>query len=136
MFMAKRAAADIQFEISFYEKVLERSPGFIEALICLGDLYTKQGFFEKGLRVDERLAQLRPQDPVVFYNLACSYSLMADVNSAERAMRHAVELGYGDFEYLSKDPDLINLLNSDTFRIFFKELRARSRQVSRQEETA
>ena len=98
--MRKRQECDPQFEISFYEKILERSPDFIEALMCLGDLYTKEGFFEKGLRVDERLGQLRPKDATVFYNLACSYSLMADVPAAERSIRRAIELGYQDFEYL------------------------------------
>ncbi|MBF0122212.1 MAG: hypothetical protein HQL21_02240 [Candidatus Omnitrophica bacterium] len=134
--MAKRQESDPQFEISFYEKVLQRSPDFIEALMCLGDLYTKAGLFEKGLRVDERLARLRPGEAIVFYNLACSYSLMEDGHAAEGAIRRAIELGYEDFEYLIKDPDLINLLNSDRFHVYLRELRARVRQRDCQEETA
>ncbi len=134
--MGRCPEADSQFEISFYESVLKRSPDFIEALMCLGDLYTKVGFFEKGLRVDEHLAKLRPLDATVFYNLACSYSLMENVPSAQKSIQRAVALGYKDFEYLSKDPDLINLLNSDIFRSYFQELRARARQGDRQEEAA
>ena len=134
--MAKRQESDPRFEISFYENVLKRSPDFVEALMCLGDLYTKEGFFEKGMGVDRRLAQLRPTDATVFYNLACSYSLMGDVRASEDAIRRAVAFGYEDFEYLLKDPDLVNLLTSDTLRAYFQELRARARQRDCQEETA
>ncbi|MBF0570008.1 MAG: hypothetical protein HQL18_04465 [Candidatus Omnitrophica bacterium] len=134
--MAKRPASDPQFEISFYENVLQKTPNFIEALMCLGDLYTKEGFYEKGLRVDERLAKLRPDDATVFYNLACSYSLMNEVDAANRAVQRAIELGYDDLDYLQKDPDLINLLGSETFQAYFKDVRSKRARKSRRQEAA
>ena len=112
----RRSDSDPQFEISFYENLLKKSPNFIEALMCLGDLYTKHGSYEKGLRVDERLAELRPDDHTVFYNLACSYSLMNEVAAADRAIKRSIELGYEDFEHMQKDPDLLNLLSSEEFQ--------------------
>jgi tetratricopeptide (TPR) repeat protein len=128
--MARKAQDDPQFEISFYEKLLARRPNFVEALICLGDLYTREGFLEKGLDVDQRLARLRPDDETVFYNLACSYSLMNDVAASEKAMRRAIALGYRDWDHLARDPDLLNLLNRETFRSYFLGLRARCGSVA------
>jgi tetratricopeptide (TPR) repeat protein len=130
----KRADNDPQFEISFYENLLKKSPNFIEALMCLGDLYTRQGFYEKGLRVDERLAELRPDDPTVYYNLACSYSLMNEVASADRAIKRSIELGYEDFEHMQKDPDLLNLLSSEEFQAYFKKAREKAKSHMRKGE--
>ncbi len=130
----KRSDNDPQFEITFYENVLKKSPNFIEALMCLGDLYTKQGFYEKGLRVDEKLAELRPDDSTVFYNLACSYSLMNEVSKAEGMIRRAIELGYEDFDHMQKDPDLINLLSSEEFQAYFKQVREKAKRRARKGE--
>jgi len=103
------------FEIRFYEKVLKNSPNFVEALIILGDLYTKKGLYRKGLEVDLRLVKLRPRDSVVFYNLACDYSLLNEIDKALDALRKALDLGYDDFSYLKIDKDLKNLRKDKRF---------------------
>jgi tetratricopeptide (TPR) repeat protein len=130
----KRSDNDPQFEIAFYEGLIRKTPNFIEALLCLGDLYTQQGFYEKGLKVDERLAELRPDDATVFYNLACSYSLMNEVASADSAIKRSIDLGYEDFEHMQKDPDLLNLLSSEEFQAYFKQVREKVKNRLRKEE--
>jgi len=75
----------------------------------LGDHYTQRGRFTEGLHVDERLARLEPNNPTVFYNLACSYSLTMEFDRAIAALDRAIELGYRDFKWLIKDPDLKRL---------------------------
>lgn len=100
---------DLEFEIFFFEGVTRRDPDFIEALQILGDGYTKTGQWEKGLKIDKRLARLCPDNPLVFYNLACSYSLMGKLDEAIAALTKAVNLGYDDGQWLNKDPDLENL---------------------------
>ncbi len=98
-----------QFEIQFLEGVIDKSPRFIEALIALGDLYTKNGMFEQGLAIDRKLASLRPEDPFILYNLACSYSLLNEVNKSFSVIQLAIRLGYDDFNFLRTDRDLDNL---------------------------
>ena len=95
-----------QFEIRFYEGILKESPFFVQALIALGDAYTKNGMFKEGLVVDKKLSKLRPDDEVVFYNLACDYSLLKDAGGCLSALRKAIKLGYSDFAHMQKDPDL------------------------------
>ncbi|MBI5149841.1 MAG: hypothetical protein HZA28_03615 [Candidatus Omnitrophica bacterium] len=121
----KKQAAALDFEIRFYEGILRRSPGFIEALSALGDLYTRTGLHEQGLRLDERLYQLRPNDPIVLYNLACSYSLVNDRDKAFRAIKQAIHCGYDDFDHLARDSDLHNLLNDRRFARYFERLKSR-----------
>ena len=66
----------------------------------------QRGRIDEGLKVDERLSRLDPRNPLVFYNLACSYSLSGDFDQAANALERALALGYRDFEWLAKDPDL------------------------------
>ncbi len=109
---------DVAFEIKFFEKVLEHSPNFVQALIVLGDLYTKNGLHQDGLRVDERLSALRPLDPFVFYNLACSYSLVGNVDKSLSTLKKAIVCGYDDFDHLMRDSDLHNLREDARFKDF------------------
>ncbi len=89
--------------------LVRRDPEYVDALQLLGDHYTQRGLFTEGLNVDERLAQLQPENPVVFYNLACSYSLTEQFDRAATALEKALTLGYSDFTWLAKDPDLKKL---------------------------
>lgn len=114
---------DIDFEIKFYEGIVEKKPDFLQALIMLGELYTKKGLYDKGLDIDLRLASLRPADPYVLYNLACSYSLTGQAPKAFEAMKEAVENGYRDFRHLEQDPDLNNLMNDSRFQAYFSGLK-------------
>ena len=106
---------DLEFEVGFFEGISRRDPNFIEALQILGDAYTKTGQWEKGLEIDQRLAKLCPDNALVFYNLACSYSLMKQLDAAFAALGQAVNLGYNDARWLIKDPDLDNLRRDNRF---------------------
>ena len=108
--------SDIEFEIQFIEELLKRVPDFIEALIVLGDLYTKKGLYQKGLDIDLRLLALRPDDPNVLYNLACSYSLLHQLDDALATLKRALALGYDHFEYLQYDYDLANLRQDSRYQ--------------------
>jgi tetratricopeptide (TPR) repeat protein len=109
---------DINFEIRFYEGILAKSPDFIQALTALGSLYTQAGHYEKGLATDQHLAQLRPDDPLVLYNLSCSYSLLGQVDKSFSVIKQAVDCGYKDFKFLEKDKDLDNLRRDNRFKDF------------------
>jgi tetratricopeptide (TPR) repeat protein len=107
--MTRAELRELDVQIDFIEGVLRRDPGYVDALQLLGDNYTKRGRFVDGLEVDERLARLEPKNPLVFYNLACSYSLTEQFDFAVRALKKALKLGYSDFKWLARDPDLRKL---------------------------
>jgi len=104
---------DLDIEISFLQGIVDRDSEYIEALQLLGDDYTKRGKFNDGLKIDEHLAKLLPEDSMVFYNLACSYSLTNRINESLKALNKAVLLGYNDSKWMDTDPDLDNV-RSDT----------------------
>ena len=72
--------------------------------------------FDRSLKVDERLSRLEPRNPLVFYNLACSYSLNDELELAAAALEKALALGYRDFKWLARDPDLRKLRKHPRFR--------------------
>jgi len=114
--LTRQELRDLDLEILFLEGVVRRDPAYIEALQILGDDYTRRGRYPEGLRMDERLCLLRPEDAVVHYNLACSYSLTNQIDLACEALDAAINLGYRDFKSLDKDPDLDNLRRHDEFK--------------------
>jgi tetratricopeptide (TPR) repeat protein len=116
---------DLDLEISFLEGIVRRDPGYVEALQILGDNYTRRGRFSEGLRIDERLSRLRPDDSLVHYNLACSYSLTDQFDLAAEALEASINLGYRDFKWMARDPDLKKLREQDEY----KRIRAKVRQL-------
>jgi len=116
---------EMDFEITFYEGLLEKKPAFVEALAALGDLYTKRGDYEKGLKIDLKLAHLKPHDPIILYNLACSYSLLNRIDAAFETIQKAVDCGYDNFPFLEKDKDLHNLREDNRFQQFMASIRGK-----------
>jgi tetratricopeptide (TPR) repeat protein len=116
---------DLDTKIEFIEGLVRRDPDYVDALQILGDHYTQRGRITEGLQVDERLARLEPQNPLVFYNLACSYSLAGEMGQAVGALEKALHLGYRDFDWLAKDPDLKPLRAHTAF----DELKVKIRQL-------
>jgi len=114
---------ELDVKIQFMEGIVRRDPNYVDALQLLGDHYTQRGRFNEGLGVDERLARLEPKNPLVFYNLACSYSLTDQFDRAALAIEKALQLGYRDFAWLAKDPDLKKLRAQPIYREIQKKIR-------------
>jgi len=94
------------FEIEFFEKIHKRCPDYTDVVEILGGLYTKEGRIDEGLKMDRKLVRLMPENPNAHYNLACSLALKRRKSDAVRSLSKAVDLGYGDIEWLLQDPDL------------------------------
>jgi len=119
----RKQARELDIQISFLEGLIRREPDYVEALRILGDYYTQRGRYEHGLRVDQQLSRLQPADPLVFYNLACSYSLTGELDQAAAALEQALALGYRDFRWLAKDPDLEELRQHPLYRKIQSQIR-------------
>jgi tetratricopeptide (TPR) repeat protein len=119
----RQQQTDLDIEIGFIEGVVQRDPHYVEALQILGDDYTRRGKFANGLRIDEQLARLRPDDATVLYNLACSYALTDQLKDALSTLTKAIDQGYSDFKWLLKDPDLKKLRAHQSFKTLQQKLR-------------
>jgi len=128
--MSRAEQRELDTKIEFIEGLVRRDPNYVDALQILGDHYTQRGRISEGLLVDERLAKLEPGNPMVFYNLACSYSLSGAFDHAASALDKSLQLGYRDFDWLAKDPDLKPLRANavfDELKVKIRQLKAKSR---------
>jgi tetratricopeptide (TPR) repeat protein len=114
--LTRKEQRDLDIEISFMEGVVERDPQFLDAWKVLSDDYSRRGKFDEGLKTDERLARMRPDDPSVLYNLACSYALAKKFEEAATTLSRAISSGFIDFKWLMKDPDLCALRKEPPFK--------------------
>ena len=114
--LSRKEVRELDVKIRFMEGLVQRDPRYVEALQILGDHYTQRGKFDHSLKVDKQLSRLEPRNPLVYYNLACSYSLNREFDLAAAALEKALALGYRDFKWLAKDPDLKTLRKHPVFR--------------------
>jgi tetratricopeptide (TPR) repeat protein len=108
--------SQLDFELDFFEGILNHNPDFVDALRVHGNNLTLKGRYADGLMIDRRLVELRPHDPLAYYNLACSYALLKKVDPSLRALRKALELGYRNFRFLREDRDLDAIRKDKRFR--------------------
>lgn len=120
---------EIDFNIGFYEGVLKENPCLVECLDFLGNAYTTKGMHEEGLEIDKKLSRLRPNDSVIIYNLACSYSLTEEIDLAISTLKKSIELGYDDIEQLETDSDIDNIRSDKRYTELINGLRKNRRSV-------
>ncbi len=119
----RKETRELEIRISFLEGLVRRDPNYVEAFQLLGDNYTQHGDYLRSLEVDEKLSQLQPKNPLVFYNLACSHALNGQLDAAASSLAKALRLGYRDFKWLAKDPDLLPLRQHPLYRSIESQIR-------------
>jgi cytochrome c-type biogenesis protein CcmH/NrfG len=128
--LTRKETRELDIKISFLEGLVRRDPQYVEALQMLGDHYTQRGQFDHSLRVDEQLSRLQPRNPLAFYNLACSHSLNSEFDQAAAALDTALSLGYRDFKWLARDPDLRPLRQHPLYRSIESRIRKMKVEVA------
>lgn len=111
----QRRQSQLEFELDFLGRVLQRDPLYADALKVHAHNLAAKGYADQALRADLQLARLRPNQPLVQYNLGCSYAVLGMIDHAFEALERAVELGYDDLYHLRRDPDLKPLRRDPRF---------------------
>lgn len=121
--LSPRKRRELDVQIDFLEGLVHKDPKYLEALQLLGDSYSERGRHEDSLNVDRRLIRKEPHNPLAHYNLACSYSLNGRLDRAVVALERAISLGYRDFRWIARDPDLTALRNHPRYRRIKEKIR-------------
>ena len=120
----KRAAnRSERVEIEVLESVRKRITPNRMILETLGELYTRTGRYEEGLKTDLELTRICPREAIAWYNLGCSYALTSRKADALAALTKAIELGYKDVEWMSSDSDLESIHNDPQFQSLLKRVK-------------
>jgi len=111
--------SQLDFDVDFFEQLLSRNESDVEVLRVLAELVSKKGDVDRAVDLDQRLADLLPEDPLVRYNLGCSLARAGQNREAIASLSQAILLGYDDLAHLEVDPDLDSLRDDPEFRSLF-----------------
>jgi tetratricopeptide (TPR) repeat protein len=110
----------VEFEVQFFNRVLARQPLYEDVLRRQAENLSRSGRYMEVLALDQRLLAIRPKDPVVHYNLACTLSRLGEIGASLDALRKALRLGYDDLGHIETDPDLDAIRDLPEFRAILK----------------
>jgi non-specific serine/threonine protein kinase len=103
-------------QLQVMERHLERVPEDVRARILIANIHAKFGQEQQCRRELDMALALRPKDPIVLYNAACSYGLLNKKAEALALLRKAKECGYAILEWAARDPDLACLHGDPEFQ--------------------
>lgn len=81
----------------------------------LGVAYDERGMLREALKEYERAAELLPGYGDAYYNIACAYARLGDIDMALKAIKWAVARGFSDISLLRTDPDLDAIRGEEDF---------------------
>lgn len=80
-------AADMRMEAAEeYQRYLRYVPNSAEARANLGQVYARQNRPDQALVQFQRVAEIRPQDPAAYFNLASVHLQLGDLNKADEML--------------------------------------------------
>jgi TolB-like protein/Flp pilus assembly protein TadD len=82
------------------------------------------GLRDKARDLAERALKARPDAFSSYYNVACAYSILGDVDDALALLDRAVQHGRGNLEWIEQDPDFDNLRSDPRFDAIVNRIRA------------
>ena len=99
-----------------YKMALHHNENFEEAYVNLSTTYLRAKQYDKAYETLKTLEQKNPKNPLLFYNLACYYSLTGESGPAFDALKKSVSLGYKDINSIQTDPDLDPLRQETSYK--------------------
>jgi tetratricopeptide (TPR) repeat protein len=103
-----------------YKMALHHNPDSAETLVNLSTTYLRMELYDSAHDTLKQLAEKSPSNPLLFYNLACYYSLTRQAESSLAALQQAVTAGYKNKKEIQTDPDLANVRNFAGFEAWFR----------------
>ena len=96
---------------------LEREPEDVRARVLLAvHLASHSDGADEAIRHLQTAVALRPKDTNTLYNAACTYGVLGRKAEALETVKKALAAGYGNLDWMAKDPDLDCLHDDSEFR--------------------
>ena len=76
---------------------------------------------EEAIVEGEKALKYNPKDPVMMYYGACLYSILKEKQQAIEYLKKAIENGYGNFEWIKRDPDFENIRQEPAYLELIKD---------------
>jgi serine/threonine protein kinase/Tfp pilus assembly protein PilF len=108
--------AHLRRGLSLMEGSLELNPDDARAANLAAGVFASLGEEEPALKYAERSLAIDPEDPMLLYNVACTYSSLGRIDQAISCLERAVEKGFGHREWIDNDPDLAPLRDNPRYQ--------------------
>jgi serine/threonine protein kinase/tetratricopeptide (TPR) repeat protein len=99
-------AAAVKAELEAYPRYLSRFPENPRAHVFYAVALARAGRNEEGKAETAKAIELNPTDPLMLYNTACFYARIGEKSLALDTLKNAIREGFGEYEWLVRDPDL------------------------------
>ncbi|HXX81926.1 MAG TPA: tetratricopeptide repeat protein [Thermodesulfovibrionales bacterium] len=92
-----------------FTEALRKYPNYADAYIGRAGAFALQKKFNEAGEDLKKALEISPDNPIVHYNFAALYSLQNQSDRALESLDRALDLGFKDYAFLLKDPDLNNV---------------------------
>ncbi len=107
-----RQQSEYDQAIAQYEKALSARANDINAYNGLVLTYSEKKDYANAVDVLLRMKRLQPDNPDVYYNLACIYAKQSMPDDAVGWLKQSIDKGFRNWDLLKKDPDLESIRNT------------------------
>lgn len=105
----KKRAETLQSVLEFFPQYLLRQPEDARARMFYAIHLVRAERYEEAKSEAAKAIELNPNDALMMYNASCFYSRLGEVDLAVKAFKNAIAAGFGNFEWIKRDPDLDNI---------------------------
>jgi TolB-like protein/tetratricopeptide (TPR) repeat protein len=105
----KKRAETLQSVLQFFPPYLLRQPDDARARMFYAIHLVRAERYEEAKIEAAKAIELNPNDALMMYNASCFYSRLGEIDLAVKTFKNAIEAGFGNFEWIKRDPDLDNI---------------------------
>lgn len=116
----EQASAAYEHALAVAGRHMELNPDDSRSATMRAVSLCRLGRAEEGLHWAERALAIDPEDAGVRYNVACLYALEGEKDRAFQCLEDAFRAGFGNREWLEKDPDIASLRDDPRFAALLK----------------
>ena len=102
-------------------KALSLRPTLSQALDSLATAYSVKGEHEKALVLFKKIAGVRPERAVTYYNIACIYAVQNRIKESVDWLKKGLEKGYKNWDLIKSDKTLENIRGSSYYKDLIKD---------------
>jgi serine/threonine protein kinase/Tfp pilus assembly protein PilF len=116
MGLKTEAEATLRRAVRQIEQRLALTPDDARASNLGAGVYSMLGDSEKALEYADRSLAIDPEDPMLLYNVACTYANVGRADDALSCLERAVDKGFGHKEWIEHDSDLDSIREHPRFQ--------------------
>jgi TolB-like protein/Tfp pilus assembly protein PilF len=109
--------AGLRRALKLMEDRLELNPDDARAANLAAAFLARLGDLQKSVEYADRSLAIDPEDPMLLYNVSCTYVALGRFDDAMKCLERAVDKGFGHKEWIDHDPDLDPLRDNARFKV-------------------